>query len=132
MNLVIEIEFAVDENKQKCNLNRYFLYTNVHGILEGNADSTDKFRVPSTICGCSLQVADSAYSCGFRVQLWIPQLYADSVQLWIPYSCGFRVQLWIPYSCSCRFRVQLRIPQICLFWRNFELFSVTGFCWWNP
>ena len=108
---MIEIEFAVDENKQKCNLNRYFLYTNVHGNLEGNADSTDKFRVPSTICGCSLQVADSAYSCGFRVQLWNPQLYADSVQLRIPRTVMDSVQLWIPRTVVDSVQLQLWIPR---------------------
>ena len=52
-------------------------------------ESANKMRIPLTICGFHLLVADSAYSCGIRISsielckclflcLWILQIFLDS------------------------------------------------------
>ena len=73
-------------------------------------------RIPLTVCGFHLQFADSAYNYGFR---------NSSIQLYTCLIiCGFHELFWIP-------QIRLRIPQICLFWSNFERYSVLGICLWN-
>ena len=42
----------------------------------------------------------------------------------LSFVCGFHKLLWIP-------QIQLRIPQIRLFWSDFERYNVLGICLWN-
>ena len=81
-------------------------------------------RNSQTKCGFHLQFADSTNT------LRIPLIVADSATAQFNYThvllfvCGLQKLFWIPQT-------RLRIPQIRLFWSDFERNSVLSICLWN-
>ena len=79
-----------------------------------------------TKCGFHLQLKVSIYT--LRILLTV----ADSATAEfnkkthvLLFVCGLHKLFWIP-------QIWLRIPQIRLFWGNFERNSVLSICLWNP
>ena len=77
-------------------------------------------RILLTICGFHLQFADSIYC------LRIPLIVKNSATAQfnnthvLLFASGIHKLFWIP-------QIRLRIPQIRLFWSDFERYSVLGF-----
>ena len=81
-------------------------------------------RIPLTVCGLRSQFADFTYSCGFHDNL---SLLNISIMICLWFHKLFR----IPQILLQVLRILLRVPQSCLFWRNFEQYSVLAVCPWN-
>ena len=85
-------------------------------------------RIPLTICGFHLHVADSTYNLQIPLTLRIPLRVAESATAHFNYT---NVLLFL-----CAFHKLFRIPQVRLrIQKNrllLERYSVLGICLWNP
>ena len=88
-------------------------------------ESANKMRIPLTICGFHLQVADSTYTLRILLTTLDSATAHFNYTLVLLLVCGFHKLFRMP-------QILLWISQICLFWSNFECYIVLGICLWNP
>ena len=102
-------------------------------------------RKPLTICGNHLQFAESAYICGFRIQiLQIPLTFADSTfifrnPLTIAESrtTSYICLLWNPQQNKCADKICVtgictRNPRNFCKWSSFTFWNMFNDFLWNP
>ena len=101
-------------SEHKCSV----IFSGIRGFHLQFVDSTCNLRSPLAICEFHLQFVGSAYNCGLRIS-------SCNYLHVLLFVCGFYKLFRIP-------KMRLQVPQVRLFFCNFEPYSVLGICLRNP